>query len=209
MSCNEGRAAFICENEGSDRRIPDAESDHCPQCRPDFSWDRKNTHKLLEHIGAHLLFDNSLDTSLELCGLCFRPSPLCVFYLRKGKAVGASQQIDMQRSRCPNLLKTISYQSAATESTNSPCTNVPVICHLCSSTSSAVWKYNMKAHFENSHPTLKYKDYLAPFMLSESEQMGLSTVWNKRYMKRRKNKAAKPKNLLTISEAHSTRQVFS
>lgn len=192
-----------------DRRIPDAESDHCPQCRPAFSWDRRSPHKLLEHVGAHLLFDNSLDTSLELCGLCFRPSPLCVFYLRKGKGVGASQQIDFERSRCPNLIKPFSYQSAATESTSSPCTNVPVLCHLCSSSSGAVWKYNMKAHFKNSHPTLKFKDFSAPFTISDSERKGLSNVWGKRYTKRRKNKAAKPKNPLVISEAHSTRQVFS
>jgi hypothetical protein len=83
---------------------------------------------VLEHIGAHLLFDTSLDTSLELCGLCFRPSPPCIFYLRKGKGPGTSQQVDIQKSHCPNLIKAFSYHSAAVESSNSPCTNVPLIC---------------------------------------------------------------------------------
>ena len=107
-------------------------------------WDRKSTHKVLEHIGAHLLFDTSLNASLEqeLCGLCFHPSPLCIFYLRKGKGAGASQQVDIKKSRCPNLIKGFSYQSAAMESTSSPCTNVSLICPLCPSTSGAIWKYN-------------------------------------------------------------------
>ena len=34
--------------------------------------------KILEHVATHLLFNNTVDTSQELCGLCMwpRPSPL-------------------------------------------------------------------------------------------------------------------------------------
>ena len=97
---DEDQAAFICESEGLDQNLLDPESDCCPRCRPSVIWDRKSTQKVLEHIGAHLLFDTSLDASLEqeLCGLCFRPSPLCIFYLRKGPGAGASQQVDIKKS---------------------------------------------------------------------------------------------------------------
>ena len=207
---NEGGATFICESEGLDQNLLDPESDCCPRCRPSVIWDRKSTHKVLEHIGAHLLFDTSLDTSLELCGLCFRPSPLCIFYLRKGKGAGASQQVDMRKSRCPNLIKGFSYQSAAMESTSSPCTNVPLICPLCPATSGAIWKYNMPAHLRNSHPSALQASYASMFTISGSERAGLAKIWAKRHAKKRKKKGvAKSKNPLVISEAHSTRRVFS
>ena len=194
--------------EGCDRRVVGDGSDCCPHCRPSFSWNRLKIHDLLSHIGAHLLFDTSLDTTLQLCGLCFRPSPLCVFFLRKGKGTGSSPQIDMRTSRCPNLV-VFSYLSAAKEATNSPCTNVPVICPLCPSTSSAVWKYNIKAHFEKFHTPAVYRTYSADFVISESEREGLKKIWNSRFKKRRKSKFSKPKSKLPISEAHSSRRVFS
>ena len=204
-----GQAAFICETEGCDRRVVGDGSDFCPHCRPLFSWNRLKIHDLLSHIGAHLLYDSSLDPSLELCGLCFRPAPLCVFFLRRGKGVGSSQQIDLRTSRCPNLIP-FSYLSAAKEATHSPCTNVPVICPLCPSTSSAVWKYNMKAHFEKSHTSAVYRTYSTDFPISESEREGLKKIWESRFKKRRQSKSSKPKtNLLPISEAHSSRRVFS
>lgn len=164
----------------------------------------------MEHVAAHLLFDKSLDLSQELCGLCFRPSPFCVFYLRKGKGAGASNQIDVKKSRCPNLLLSFSYHSAATESTSSPCTNVPVSCPLCPATSGMIWKYNMKTHFAIKHPSAVYGSYSDPYIISESEREGLLTKWKKRHTKKQRSKAGvKWKNKLLISEAHSSRRVFS
>ena len=209
ISISIGKAAFICESERCDRRIVGGDgSDCCPHCRPSFSWNRLKIHDLLSHIGAHLLFDNSLDPSLQLCGLCLQPSPLCAFFLRKGKGTGSSQQIDMRTSRCPNLIA-FSYLSAAKEATHSPCTNVPVICPLCPSTSSAVWKYNIKAHFEKFHISAVYRTYSADFVISESEREGLKKLWNSRFKKRRQSKSNKSKSSLPISEAHSSCQVFS
>ena len=166
--------------EGCDRRVVGDGSDCCPHCRPSFSWNRLKIHDLLLHIRAHLLFDTSLDPTLQLCGLCFQPSPLCIFFLRKGKGTGSSSQIDMRTSRCPNLV-VFSYLSAAKEATNSPCTNVPVICSLCPSTLSAVWKYNIKAHFEKFHTPTAYRTYSANFVISESEREGLKKIWNSRF----------------------------
>ena len=48
------------------------------------------------------------------------------------------------------------------------------------------------------------------FTISGSEQAGLAKIWAKWHAKKRKKKgAAKSKNPLVISEAHSTRRVFS
>ena len=55
------QAAVICEGEGLDQRLPDLESDGCPQCRTSVAWDRQSSHKVL----------------------CFRPSPLCFLFGEK------------------------------------------------------------------------------------------------------------------------------
>ena len=48
------------------------------------------------------------------------------------------------------------------------------------------------------------------FTISGSERAALATIWAKRHAKKWKKKgAANSKNPLVISEAHSTRQVFS
>ncbi|KAF8890599.1 hypothetical protein BD779DRAFT_1438361, partial [Infundibulicybe gibba] len=156
-----GKAAFVCEREGKETSpIPGGdEFNVCPKCRPPFEWDRTKPHRLLEHVGGHILFDSSLDSALEWCGLCMRLSPLCIFYLRKGKGAASSAQIDMERSRCPNLLK-FSYRSAASSTSLAPCSNVPISCPLCASDLAAVWKYNMKAHFSKHHPSQHSKDIL-------------------------------------------------
>jgi hypothetical protein len=51
-----GQAAFICEFDGG-MSLSVAEADICPQCHPPFVWDRTQPLKVIEHIGAHLLFD--------------------------------------------------------------------------------------------------------------------------------------------------------
>jgi len=98
-------AAFLCESENMehDHYGLGRESAKCPRCQPLVLWDPERVQKILEHVAAHILFDKSLNSSLELCGLCLRPTPNCVFYLRKGKGVGSSCQVDLKKSRCPNL----------------------------------------------------------------------------------------------------------
>ena len=78
------RAAFVCKTEVDERPITgpaSAQSDHCPLCQPAIPWDISKVHKILEHVAAHILFDNTLDATQEPCRLCMRPSPLCSFYL--------------------------------------------------------------------------------------------------------------------------------
>ena len=138
-----------------------------------------------------------------------RPSPLCVFYLRKGKGVGAAPQIDLRTSRCPNLIGKFLYAAASTERTNSPCTNVPVACPLCPSISGCVWKYNMRTHLKKYHPSVRDTDALKTYTISESEKAALKLRWDKRHKvkpRRKRNVASAP---LTISEVHSSRQALS
>ncbi|KAF8269210.1 hypothetical protein EI94DRAFT_1575002, partial [Lactarius quietus] len=151
----------------------------CPMCRPAFPWDINKTHKVLEHVATHLLFDNALDITKEPCRLCMHPSPLCSFYLQNGKGAGSALQIDKRMSHCPNFIGWLFYLVAATESTTSPCTNVPVACPLCPSTLAAVWKYNMKSYLAWIHPSTEGSDFHNAYMISKSEKSALKMLWDK------------------------------
>ena len=68
----------------------------------------------------------------------------------------------------------------------------------------------MPAHLRNSHPSALQGSYASMFTISGSEGAGLATIWAKRHAKKQKKKgAAKSRNPLVISQAHSTRRVFS
>ena len=90
---------------------------------PAFLWDRNKIPSLIQHISSHVLFNSSLNKTLQLCGLCFHPYPTCIIYFRKGKGAGSSIQVNLKKSRCPNLQK-FSYQCAKTGASTSPCTDV-------------------------------------------------------------------------------------
>ncbi|KAH9158608.1 hypothetical protein EDB89DRAFT_1867805, partial [Lactarius sanguifluus] len=102
------------------------------------------------------------------------------------------------------------YSAAATERTNSPCTNVPMTCHLCPSTSTAVWKYNMKTHLARNHPSTKGDGSHKAYMISKSEKAALKILWERRYkISRRCRRGNVVSTPLVISEAHTSRQAFS
>ena len=137
-----------------------------------------------------------------------RESPLCVFYLRKGKGAGSSPQIDHRTSRCPNLTGKFLYSAAAKERINSPCTNVPIVCPLCPSTSPTVWKYNMKSHLAKNHSSVvRGSDLFQQYGISESEKAALKLQWEQRHkVQRRKRKTAPTQ--LPVSDMHSSRYAF-
>ena len=63
-------AAFLCEakvNEHSITVFVSAQPNHCPLCQLAFPWDISKSHKILEHIATHILFDNTLDNTTEPC----------------------------------------------------------------------------------------------------------------------------------------------
>lgn len=181
-----GRAAFVCEFDGSINPNT-VDADVCPRCHPTFVWDRTKPLKVIEHIGAHLLFDMAIYKTEEYCGLCFRLLPLCLFYLRRGKNHNSMQQIDIKRSQCPNLNeKGFSYGPASISSPSSPCTNVPVHCPRCPETAPLVWKYSMRAHYIKHHSSAKFDDVANGFIASQVERAGLSSVWANQHVKKRR-----------------------
>ena len=180
----------------------------CLHCQPPVPWDPDRVHKVLEHISAHLLFDKSLDLTLELCGLCLRPAPNCVFYLRKGKGAGSLCQVDDRKSHCPNLRR-FAYASAATEALNAPCTNVPIVCPLCPSSGAAIWKYNAGINFSKHHPTVIPTELLKNVTISKSECAALQLRWEKRHSTRKRQPKENRTPLLVIADQHSSRLAIS
>jgi hypothetical protein len=133
---NAGHAAFLCESDHGDQQLCDL--DTCPKCRPAYEWDRTQGQHILKHVGTHILFDSTVSHLSETCGFCLQSGSTCVFYLYKGKGSGSGPQVDLIRSRCPNLIK-LSYQSASTSTDSAPCSNVPIPCPLCPTKDPAIW----------------------------------------------------------------------
>ncbi|KAE9393285.1 hypothetical protein BT96DRAFT_944025 [Gymnopus androsaceus JB14] len=62
----------------------------------------------------------------------------------------------------------------------SPCSNVPLICKLCSIGAAAVWHYDMKYHLMNIHPTADLSQYKYLWNMSDNEKTGMKNIWKAR-----------------------------
>ncbi|KAJ7631573.1 hypothetical protein DFH06DRAFT_1189881, partial [Mycena polygramma] len=131
---------------------PAESSFECTKCFPSVPISTKNYQRVLEHNGAHILFDRSISAMDQPCGLCLRPFPMCTFIFLKSAGTAAARQIDWSRSTCLNPLK---FQMAAAmkSSDQSPCTNHLIICPL--QCGIVVWTYNLTAHYRSSTHNLK------------------------------------------------------
>jgi hypothetical protein len=105
----QGKACFLCENEYAEQNQVTA--NECMACMPPAALP-KQPQRVLEHMAAHILFDSSIDRSSEPCGLCLQPSPLCVYYLKKGKGAGTSEQVDVVKSTLLRLSSGLCPQGA-------------------------------------------------------------------------------------------------
>lgn len=201
--CDLGKACFVCEADENSAAAGSAADPDCLACGPRVQLDYSNAQRILEHMGAHLLYDPTLSRTQEMCGLCLRPSPICMIYLKKGRGVSASPSIDKSRTTCQNLL-TFNYASAARSKDTSPCSNVPITCPLCSIDSPAVWKYNLNLHFREKH---KLTPQHFPFdaHLSTSEKEGMRKKWEGRFLVKKPRRGMQPKAAMIISDAHSSR----
>ncbi|KAJ7934543.1 hypothetical protein B0H13DRAFT_1591568 [Mycena leptocephala] len=132
----------------------------------------------------------------ELCGLCLRPSPMCAFYLKKPNG---KPQIDWEKSMCLYKIS-FRYAIAATSTSTSPCSNVPVICPLCGPKRAAVWKYSLDAHFRTVH---RLAD--AQIVITDDEKERLKQIWGSRQKYPKPRNFKNKRNPLQISEAHSSR----
>ncbi|EIW78062.1 hypothetical protein CONPUDRAFT_92305 [Coniophora puteana RWD-64-598 SS2] len=168
---------------------------------------------MIEHVGAHILCDDGLDHTAELCGFCMQPITKsgCVFYLRPTKGSGSSFQVDVTRSSCPNPVY-FSYHSAASSSESAPCTNVPVACPICSPTNKlavknpAVWKYSMAAHLRIHHASSQLLPHLiAKYTTPQDEVNNVEKyIWQRRFHKSRKSRKIYQAPTLAVSDAHRT-----
>ncbi|KAF7344645.1 hypothetical protein MVEN_01624700 [Mycena venus] len=202
--CFQGKACFLCEHDTNGRSIDTEPQKICPKCTPSVPLDIAHGQRILEHCAAHLLYDSSINRQHELCGLCMRPTPMCVFYLRR---TNGKPQIDWDKSTC-QLKVSIRYAVAAESTSASPCSNVPVICTLCGPKRPAVWKYNLEAHFRNVHQLHNPQSWPMNVGITDDEKTGLKRIWDSRQNYPRPRNLKKKKNPLVISEAHSSRLAF-
>ena len=147
----------------------DSGSSNCPRCLPMITLNLSQGQCVLEHVGAHILHDPGVGLLEPICGLCLRPSPLCQFFLKKGKGANASLTINQVASKgC--LMKLKYNYSVAFESTKSlPCSNVPIHCPLCPRMDPAIWRYCFKTHFQQKHPNTPFTEYQHIWMLTNFE----------------------------------------
>jgi len=199
-----GKACFICEQEEPSHplgSVADTDCD-CAKYGPRVTLNQSNGQRVLEHMGAHILYDITLSHSQEVCGLCLQPSPMCMLFLKSRHGASASCSMDIHKSTCANLIH-FNYASAAHSSESSPCSNVPIPCPLCPKQSPAVWTYCLHMHFHERHKLASHTQYPINVQLPESEKEGMKKIWDTCF------NAWKPHNLtnkkapaLVLSEAH-------
>ena len=181
------------------------DTNDCSRCEPSVVLNWKNAQHVLEHMGAHVLFDNLLDTSEELCGMCIHPTLMCQFYLRKPRGASANYSVDYKKSSCVNLMH-FNYATASTSSGASPCSNVPVSCPLCPDGSPAVWKYSLKTHFRGKHRLKSCAHFPIKVSLPQSERNGMKKVWHSHHKLPKLHTLKSKKQIaLSVSEAHHAR----
>jgi hypothetical protein len=169
----------------------------------------KDVKTRIQHLSAHILFDHSvnIDPLQEPCALCFHPAQICKIYLKKGKGKEGGLAIDCSKSLCPNIVN-FKYKIAAELTKSLPCSNIPLICPLCSKTAPAVWRYNFKHHIKETHPSVSPDvDYLRQlWALSSFESNQMHNIWKARRnipKQRRKKRSYESTATLAILEAHT------
>lgn len=194
-----GKACFACEDEGKEKEV--FSKKQCPYCQIDLP---KSGQGVLKHMAAHILFDPSIKSKNDPCGLCLRYSE-CSFYLSKGKGADASPKVNERESRCPNLIH-FNYSTATTSTASSPCSNVPLTCKECPTGAPAVWRYNFLEHLKARHPHVHPTTYKSVWTIGNAEKASLKKVWDDRLVVKKKRASKKDKAAaLVISDAHSSR----
>ena len=145
MNTLEGKGCFVLEDVGIDAAVIKHSRLACTRCQPTITFNTKHQQHIIEHNGAHILFDHSIDCSMKPYGLCLHPTPLCKIYLKKLKGRMGNITINIRASSCPNLVK-FSIVIAAEFSDASPCTNHPFRCPKCPDSSPVVWSYMFCDH---------------------------------------------------------------
>ncbi|KAJ7467611.1 hypothetical protein FB451DRAFT_1040166 [Mycena latifolia] len=206
ISCA-GKACFAVEPDDADYRgsLKPTDSLECTKCDPPVPLSLKNKQTILQHNGAHILFDPTIRRSDQPCGLCLRPFPMCVFYLTSGQGTDSARQIDWKRSSCLRVL-TFSMAAAMRWSPTSPCTNYLILCPL--QCGLVIWTYNFEAHYRSTRHGLKTLANVAiPYQMAPNEEKLMRPLYKNRqtYPQPRKLKTIKARPALLTSDAHSSR----
>ena len=148
------------------------------------------------------MFDPNINCVGKPCGLCLPPAALCPYYLKKGKGVKGKLKVDKEQTRSCLIKSMFSYIVASTSTPSSPCSNIPIICPLCTKLEPAVWCYNLRYHFNIDHPNANLRRYVHLWELSKSEMDGMEKIWNVRQCVVAEQSRKTKKPTLVISEAH-------
>lgn len=192
-----GHACFACEKDlvGGDV-TRETSLDNCRICE-NVSLSALSAPALVTHMGAHILHDRLLNGADNPCGFCLNTGSLCSIYLT---ITSKNTVIDMEGSKCPHLRKLHLLPASKHNPPSSPCTNHPLVCPLCPPKSPTVWKYNLRSHIINVHPTADINLYMQYFDINESERTLMKRAFK---VKPRRVKRNEGISLLT-SDAHST-----
>ncbi|KAI9433400.1 hypothetical protein H4582DRAFT_1819930 [Lactarius indigo] len=199
-----GMACFVAETIYEVRELS---SHECPACEPPVQLDAVNGQRVLAHIGSHVLHDPTLDKSGEPCGLCLRPANTCAIYLTKRS--GRNYQWTLNYGGivpCPNATN-FSYSTAMVSSESSPCSNVPLRCPYCPDGSPAVWRYNMRPHFQLRHQGVDATKHEDLWKITAEEANAMAKIWENRHKQPKRRGKGRKKVPLKLSEAHSSRRL--
>jgi hypothetical protein len=155
-------------------------------------------------MAMHILHDLALKNAVNPCGFCLDTGGLCSIRLVKGRGRKGAKVVDIQNSRCRNIVK-LSVNSAAKSTQTNPCTNYPIECPYCREGSDPIWKYNLLVHFLTVHPTADHNQHKELYTIGMEERAHLKTLY---HTKPRHSKKKKQVMDIKISEAHSTRHAL-
>ena len=194
---------FVLEDPSIDTATIKHGGPACTRCQSIVTFHPKHQQCIIEHSSTPILFNPSIDRTLEPCGLCLHPMPLCKIYLRKTKGRAGNIAIDMRASSCSNLVK-FSITVTAEFSDSSPCTNHPMCCLYCPDSSPAVWSYTFCEHLTRFHPTVSLEDNETIWAVPGLEEEQMKKIWDDQLKPPLKahRKAQHPP--LVISETHHT-----
>ncbi|KAJ7036429.1 hypothetical protein C8F04DRAFT_894169, partial [Mycena alexandri] len=174
----------------------------CTKCDPPVSFSLKNKQLILQHNGAHILFDPSINRSDQPCGLCLRPFPVCNFVLTSGQGTDSARQVNWKLSSC---LRQLSFSMAAAMkwSLKSPCTNYLIFCPL--RCGLVIWTYNIEAHYRSPrHGLASLTNTPIPYTMAAQESAGMMEIYqNRRVQPQPRNIKQKSQPPLITSDRHS------
>ncbi|KAF8958393.1 hypothetical protein BDZ97DRAFT_1762158 [Flammula alnicola] len=115
----------------------------------------------------------------SLASWCLCPSPLCQFFVKKGKETNGSLKIDEKLSKgC--LIK----------------------CLLCLKEDPAIWWYFLKGHFQSKHGAQLASKYEKLWTLSNFKQSEMQKIWIKKNKQPVKHMRKMKKIPLTVFKNH-------